>query len=143
MNSKKILSLVLCLFFVISIGCKKEPTYSRFEDHSISACGIADPLLNIPWLKTYSIEHLNSYSVSISIYKNIVSDENHIFIVTSTPFVPDMSPSPIYTESVYTCDGIMILFQGSEGPIPAGWNAFFVENTLVAKIWEVKQIVEP
>lgn len=133
---------VICSLFTLLLlmGCEKAPEYEIYENHTISACGINDPLQNTPWLKTYCNEHLNSYSVSISIYKNNTSDANYIVIDTSGKDEPDRSPSTIHTTSVYSCDGEILMSQGSEGAIPEGWNAFFVENTLVAKIWEVKEM---
>jgi hypothetical protein len=137
MKTKIICSLFL-LFFLM--GCKNEPQYSRFENHNVPACGIADPLDNLPWLKAYCTEHSKSYSTTISIYKNTTSHVNHIVIGTSTKDEPNRSPSTIHTTSIYSCEGERVLFQGSEGATPEGWSAFLAENTLVAKIWEVKEI---
>lgn len=139
MKAKIICSLLALLLL---IGCKKAPQYKRYENHTISACGINDPLQNIPWLKTFCTKHLNSYSTTISIYKNNTSDVNYIVIETSTKNESDRSPSTIHTTSVYSCEGKILMLQGSEGATPVGWDTFFVENTLVAKIWEVKKIIE-
>lgn len=137
MKTKIICSLFL-LFFLI--GCKNDPQYSRFENHNVPACGITDPLNNLPWLKAYCSEHLKSYSTTISIYKDNTSDVNNIVIVTSTKDESGKSPSTIHTTSIYSCEGERILFQGSEGATPEGWAVFFAENTLVAKIWEIKEV---
>ena len=134
-------ALIVCsLFFLFLVsGCsKKEPLYEIVVNHSIPACGITDPIRNIPWLKAYCSEHSTAYSVTISVYKSNTSEVNHIVIETSTVYIPGMSPSPIYTTSVYSCEGERLLFQGTEGSKPAGYDAFFLENTRVAKIWEVK-----
>ena len=134
----------ICILFTLLflMGCKKAPHYEIHENQTISACGINDPLQNIPWLKTYCSDHLKSVLTNISIYKNNTSDLNHIIIETSSNYEPDRSPSIIYTTSVYSCEGELLMFQGTEGATPVGWNAFFVENTRVAKIWEVKEIIE-
>lgn len=118
--------LICSLFFLfLVLGCsKKEPQNEIIENHSIAACGIIDPIRNIPWLKAYCSEHSRAYLTSISVYKSNTSDVNHIVIETSTAYIPGMSPSPIYTVSVYSCEGEMLLFQGSEGQIPAGYHAF-------------------
>jgi len=136
MKTKKYFYFLLGL--IILYGCDNKPEFEIYENHNIPACGITDPLKNIPWLNTYVAEHLNSYSANISIYKNNTSEVNYIIIETSTKFEPGVSPSPIYTTSVYTCGGEMLMFQGSEGPKPEGWNNFFAEKTLIAKIWEIK-----
>lgn len=137
MKTKRIVCILFTLFILFS--CNKEPEFEIFENRNIPACGITDPLQNIPWLKNYVAEHLNSYSVTISIYKNNSSEVNHIIIETSSKFESGVSPSPIYTTSVYSCEGERLMFQGSEGPTPDGWNTFFAENTLLTKIWEVKE----
>ena len=132
---------IICSLFalLLLIGCKNEPQYSRFENHNVPACGIADPLNNLPWLKAYCSENYNSYSASISIYKNTLTDENHIIIKTATEYIPNQSPSPMYRSQVYNCEGVRILYKATEGTVSEGWDAFFLENTLVAKIWEVKE----
>jgi len=137
MKTKTIICFIFTVFILLS--CEKEPEYEIYENHNISACGVTEPLQNIPWLKAYCIEHLKSYSASISIYKNNTSDVNHIVIDTSGKDEPDRSPSTIHKTSVYSCEGEILMLQGSEGPTPKGWDEFFVENTLVAKIWEVKE----
>lgn len=139
MKTKIICSLFILLFLT---GCSKEPRYELYENHNISACGISDPLLNLSWLKIYCTEHSKSYLTTISIYNNNTSNVNHIVIETSTKDESGRSPSIIHTTSIYSCEGERILFQGSEGATPEGWSAFFAENTLVAKIWEVKEIIE-
>lgn len=139
MKTKIICSLFL-LFFLT--GCKNDPQYSSFENHNVPTCGITDPLNNLPWLKAYCTEYSKSYSTTISIYKNSTSEVNYIVIETSTEDESDRSPSTIHTTSIYSCEGERILFQGSEGVTPEGWSAFFAENALVAKIWEVKEIIE-
>ena len=131
---------ILIVWFIVS-GCKKEPHYDIFVNNTIPACGIVDPIRNIPWLKAYCSEHSTAYSASISVFKNNSSDVNRIVIETSTDYVSGMSPSPIYTTSVYSCEGEILLFHGTEGPTPEGYDAFFLENTLVAKIWEVKESI--
>ena len=136
MKTKIICSLFL-LFFLM--GCKNEPQYSRFENHNVPACGIADPLNNLPWLKAYCSEHYNSYSTTVSIYKNNTSGVNHIVILNTSAENRDRDPSIIWRHLVYTCEGVGILFNYTEGTVSEGWDTFFLENTLVAKIWEVKE----
>lgn len=139
MKTKTIIYSLFALLLLL--GCKSEPQYSRFENHNISACGIADPLKNLPWLKAYCVEHYNTYSTSISIYKNILTDENSIIIINVSKYVPDQSPGRTFTEEVYTCEGVRILFQSSDYR-PDEWDNFLMLNTLVAKIWSVQEIVK-
>ena len=139
MATKKVITCILfiLLFF---IGCNKDPQNEISINHDNSTCGISEPLQNIPWLKAYCIELLNTYSATISIYKNNSSDVNYIVIDTYSKDEPDRSPSTFHTSSIYTCAGERLMFQSTEGPTPKGWEAFFKENTFVAKIWEVKKL---
>lgn len=134
------IKIISCLFILfLLMGCKNDPQYSRFENHNVPACGITDPLNNLPWLKAYCSEHYNSYSISISIYKNNTTGVNHIVILNTSAENRDKSPSVIWKHVVYTYEGIGVLFNYTEGTVSEGWDAFFLENTLVAKIWEVKE----
>jgi len=135
----KIFCSLFALFLLL--GCKNEPQYSRFENHNVPACGIADPLNNLPWLKTYCSEHYNSYSTIVSIYKNNTSGENHIVIYTTTAWNPNIEPPTFYRNVVYSCEGAILFFEASEGTGSGAlaYDTFFLENTLVAKIWEVKE----
>ncbi|MDR3227223.1 MAG: hypothetical protein LBT56_06090 [Prevotellaceae bacterium] len=136
----KILKLaVILLVLTGSFSCGKDDVeYEIYEKHDISACGVIDPLKNIEWLAQFCDEHDNDYFIEIFLYKNKITDENHIVIETATKFKEGMSPSPIYTTSVYSCDGEKLLFNGTESPIPVGWEEFFEENELIIRIWAVK-----
>ena len=140
MNTK---TIIFSLFaFLLFIGCQDEPQYSRFEDHNVAACGVADPLNNLPWLKAYCIEHHDYYSAIISIYKNNLTDENHITITDGQRNSPGATPQVLYRSLIYSCDGVLITFSASEGPRPAEYDRFFDENMLVAKIWSVQEIIK-
>jgi len=126
-NEMKTIIIFSLFILLLLMGCKNEPQYSRFENHNVPACGIADPLNNLPWLKAYCSEHLNSSWVSISIRKNSTSDVNYIVIENSN------------TISVYSCEGERLMFHSSGSESSDGWMFFLGANPLVAKIWEVKE----
>lgn len=141
MKAKLILLTVIALFIIIGgAGCEKKPRYEIYENHEITACGIKDPLNNLQWLKDYCDSHSKWYSVNIFLYNN-TSDVNHIMIETNTKFNQNESPSSINVKYIYSCKGERLLFYGTEGPKPAGWDEFFVENKEIAKIWSVKEAI--
>ncbi len=140
MKTKKMLLITPILFFVMGMmsGCKQCGQHEIYENHDISACGVEDPLVNIEWLTKFCHERQKAYFVEIILYKNKTSDDNHIVINTKTKFIEGQSPSPIYTTSVYECNGNLLLFQGTEGLTPDGWDEFFENNEHVSLIWSVK-----
>jgi len=132
-------TIIYCLFgLLLLMGCKDEPQYTRFENHTISACGIADPLNNLPWLKAYCIEYYNYYEADISIYKNDQSGDNFIVITNLTK-----SGSNLFGMStIYNCEGVQLITSRSYGTELDAYYAFFQENKLVASIWSVKEIIK-
>ncbi len=133
-----LLSLFFTLFFVS--GCEKRPQYEIYENHDITACGIKDPLRNIEWIKNHRAEHPRPHYMVVSLYENSETKTNFIVIDEGTPFVPNRSPSAMFVEAVYTCDGVFIFFHGTEGPYPEGWDEFFEKVNLVGTIWSCKRV---
>ncbi len=145
MKTKKIFLMLPFLFLIIGVGgCKEdEPQYEIYENHDITACGVEDPLRNIKWLMEFCNEHSQAHSVEVFLYKHKNMDDNHIIINTATEFQKDRSPAIIYTRSVYSCKGELLLFYGTEGMVPDGWNEFFENNQSTGLIWSIKAISLP
>jgi len=135
MKSKLFLSAVFFQLLLLCTSCDDDPKYVIAENHNISVCGVTDPLKNIEWLATFCKEHSNAeLNISIRIFSNKSTDENHYVIsfVNSTPI-------EYSREEIYDCSGRKLFFKGIEGPTPAGWDDFFMENESVATIWELQQ----
>ena len=130
--------LCLVIFPVMESCSDSTPTSVITENRNVPSCGITDPLYNIEWLKEFCKKHTSSdftsVTVSISIYANKITKENHYVISYSSTAVVDYS-----SQEVYDCSGTKIFFKAIEGPTPTGWTEFFAANELVATIWEYKK----
>ena len=140
MNVRKLMMTLLCVVIIAGIdSCSDStPTTNITENRNVSACGIADPLYNIEWLKEFCKKHttsnFTSVTVTISIYANKTTKENHYVMSYSSSEVVDYS-----SQEVYDCSGTKLFVKAIEGPTPAGWTEFFTANELVATIWEFKK----
>ena len=129
---------LLAVFFhslLLCTSCKDDPKFVIVENHNISVCGVADPLRNVDWLAKFCKDHSNAeISISIRVYKNKSTDENHYVISFVNHVIVERS-----LEEIYDCSGQKLFFKGIEGPTPAGWDEFFQGNEFVATIWEIEQ----
>lgn len=129
----KIICGLFILFFLM--GCSKEAQYERYENHTISSCGIDDPLKNIEWLSQYCKNNVKAYSVEIYIYENTDTKENYFVIYTLD------KGSENYQINVYSCsDELLFHWNASTSPSPQ-YTSFFSNKKEVSKIWSVKEII--
>jgi len=140
MNVRKLMMTLLCVVIIAGMDSCSDatPTTNITENRNVSACGITDPLYNIEWLKEFCNKHtttnFTSITVTISVYANKTTKENHYVMSYSSSEVVDYS-----SQEVYDCSGTKLFIKAIEGPTPAGWNEFFTANELVATIWEFKK----
>lgn len=140
MKVQKLMMILLCLVMISGLeSCSDStPTSVITENRNVPACGITDPLYNIEWLKEFCKKHtttdFTSVTISISIYANKITKENHYVISYSSSVVVDYS-----SQEVYDCSGTKLFFKSNEGPTPSGWAEFFTTNEIVATIWEFKK----
>ncbi len=144
MKTRSVLLSVIFPFFLFTLffvsGCEKRPQYEIYENHDITACGVKDPLRNIEWIKNHRAEHPNPHYMVVSLYEDSETKANFIVIVNGTQFIPERSPSAIFMEAIYTCDGIFIFSHGTEGPYPEGWDEFFEKVKFVGTIWSCERV---
>ena len=74
---KKVIStlLVVCAVTVFT-GCKRN--YTVYERHDITACGVKDPLVNLPWLaeKCEKAKKAKNGETTISLLQDTVTKDN-------------------------------------------------------------------
>lgn len=78
MTPTKILTIVIVLFFCVGIiGCEEdnESKCDIYENHTVSACGIKDPLKNLECLKKYN------GSTNIFLLKDTVTGEEYFDLI--------------------------------------------------------------
>ena len=74
---KKVIStlLVICTVAVFT-GCKRN--YTVYENHDITACGVKDPLVNLPWLaeECEKAKKAKNGETTISLLQDTVTKDN-------------------------------------------------------------------
>jgi len=140
MKVRKVVMTLLC--FAIFSGMEScsdsKPNYVITENRNVSACGIVDPLYHVDWLTEFCKKHtpadFTSITVTISIYVNKTTRENHYVVSYSSSEVVEYS-----SQEIYDCSGTKLFFKAINDPTPAGWSEFFAANEIVATIWELKK----
>ena len=74
---KKVIStlLIVCAVTVFT-GCKRN--YTVYERHDITACGVKDPLVNLPWLaeECEKAKKAKNGETTISLFQDTVTKDN-------------------------------------------------------------------
>ena len=74
---KKVISalMIICTVAVFT-GCKKN--YTIYERHDITACGVKDPLVNLPWLaeECEKAKKAKNGETTISLLQDTVTKDN-------------------------------------------------------------------
>ena len=67
--------LIVCAVAVFT-GCKKN--YTIYENHDITACGVKDPLVNLPWLaeECEKAKKAKNGETTISLLQDTVTKDN-------------------------------------------------------------------
>jgi hypothetical protein len=74
---KKVISTLLIVFAVtVLTGCKRN--YTVYENHDITACGVKDPLVNLPWLaeECEKAKKAKNGETTISLLQDTVTKDN-------------------------------------------------------------------
>lgn len=129
---------IICSLFALFLlmGCEKAPQYEVYENHTISSCGIEDPLKNIEWLTQYCKNNLKAYYVEIYIYENTETKENYFVIYTLNKGYKN------YQINVLNCSNELLFHWDTETSPSPQYTAFFSNKKEISKIWSVKEIIE-
>ena len=74
---KKVISTLLIVFAVtVFTGCKRN--YTVYERHDITACGVKDPLVNLPWLaeECEKAKKAKNGETTISLLQDTITKDN-------------------------------------------------------------------
>ena len=74
---KKVISTLLIVFAVtVFTGCQRN--YTVYERHDITACGVKDPLVNLPWLaeECEKAKKAKNGETTISLLQDTVTKDN-------------------------------------------------------------------
>jgi hypothetical protein len=137
-------------------ACKeKEPEYDIYENHSISACGINDPLINFEWLAEFIAENAAptrstpsyNYNISIELYSNNETQDNYIVILLHLIKGGENSKFESVDEyslkEIYTCEGKRLFVDSTGATDTNAWKDFFNsgKNTSQGVIWSRKEVI--
>jgi len=144
---KTIIVFTTLLFILAMVRCEKkgeDPQYDIYENHTISACGVNDPLQNIEWLKKYCKDVKEKQTVSsvyIDLYKFIDEDEYTFRI--AVPSLIEYVPNDYYSDTYYlTCSGDTIFHWRGDlvHADPSRYYEFMEDKEFIAELFHfVKQ----
>ena len=76
MKNVSLISITLGFVLVALIGCQRN--YTVYERHDITACGVKDPLVNLPWLaeECEKAKKAKNGETTISLLQDTVTKDN-------------------------------------------------------------------
>ena len=76
MKNVSLISITLGFVLVAMIGCQRN--YTVYERHDITACGVKDPLVNLPWLaeECEKAKKAKNGETTISLLQDTVTKDN-------------------------------------------------------------------
>lgn len=135
----------MIVVFILFVGCKennieREPVF--FEDHSITACGIKDPLVNMPWLLERCDEIKHNIKDNDVAYIRLLQDsvtKEHAFLIYYSGYIEDMGESIVIDG--YDCSGESkyAFWSGGESPDPEITEAFYKNKIFLGTIFWIKK----
>ena len=135
---KKVIStlLVVCTVTVFT-GCKRN--YTVYENHDITACGVKDPLVNLPWLaeECEKAKKAKNGETTISLLQDTVTKYNAFEIMYH---YKSKDKRNIYIIDGYDCSG-NVLFSAGLGfppPNPETKEAFYKNKKHLGIIFTTK-----
>ena len=102
---KKVISTLLIVFAVtVFTGCKRN--YTVYERHDITACGVKDPLVNLPWLaeeceKAKKAKKAKNGETTISLLQDTITKDNAFMI----RYHYKQRGKDMYSGNGYNCSG--------------------------------------
>lgn len=135
MNTKSLFKMVIVGLFAgaLLLSCERGKG-ELYEDHSLSACGVDSPLINLPWLKELCQNSLKEDQMSIYLVQDTISLEyyfktNRSFLFNEEPFVEGY---------YYNCLGESVFFYTTVTlPTPEYIDFRSTKKTL-GVIWRIK-----
>jgi len=135
---KKVISTLLIVFAVtVLTGCKRN--YTVYENHDITACGVKDPLVNLPWLaeECEKAKKAKNGETTISLLQDTVTKYNAFEIMYH---YKSKDKRNIYIIDGYDCSG-NVLFSAGLGflpPNPETKEAFYKNKKHLGIIFTTK-----
>ncbi len=135
MKIKVLKTTIFVVFAVMAmLGCKKQPVI--YANHDITACGVDDPLVNLPWLAEICNNSMDEKDMSIYLKQDTIT--NDYYFVTLIAF--ELKGRGKFVEGdIFNCSGDKILSYTTITP-PRPELCEFDENKInLGVIWSIKQ----
>ena len=131
---KKVIStlLVVCTVTVFT-GCKRN--YTVYENHDITACGVKDPLVNLPWLAELCKNSSKEGDMSIFLLQDTITQD--YFFETNRVFEL-YGRGKFSRGECYNCEGDTVMIYNTITPPKPEEVAFDKDKKHLGVIFEVK-----
>ncbi len=131
---KKVYLLLFLGLAITLSGCKKQPII--YANHDITACGVDDPLVNLPWLAELCNNSMDEKDMSISILQDTVT-MNYYF---KTLIRFELRGRGEFVEGdIYDCNGNVVVSYTTVTPPTPETVAFEENKQKLGVIWSIKQ----
>ncbi len=131
---KKVISTLLIVFAVtVFTGCKRSYTVS--EKHDITACGVKDPLVNLPWLAELCKNSSKEGDMSIFLLQDTITQD--YFFETNRVFEL-YGRGKFSRGECYNCEGDTVMIYNTITPPKPEEVAFDKDKKHLGVIFEVK-----
>ena len=131
---KKVISalMIICTVAVFT-GCKKN--YTIYERHDITACGVKDPLVNLPWLAELCKNSSKEGDMSIFLLQDTITQD--YFFETNRVFEL-YGRGKFSRGECYNCEGDTVMIYNTITPPKPEEVAFDKDKKHLGVIFEVK-----
>ena len=131
---KKVIYTLLIVFAVmVFTGCKRN--YTVYERHDITACGVKDPLVNLPWLAELCKNSSKEGDMSIFLLQDTITQD--YFFETNRVFEL-YGRGKFSRGECYNCEGDTIMIYNTITPPKPEEVAFDKDKKHLGVIFEVK-----
>ena len=131
---KKVISTLLIVFaFTVFKGCKRN--YTVYERHDITACGVKDPLVNLPWLAELCKNSSKEGDMSIFLLQDTITQD--YFFETNRVFEL-YGRGKFSRGECYNCEGDTVMIYNTITPPKPEEVAFDKDKKHLGVIFEVK-----
>lgn len=133
---KKLLTYAYLLTLITITGCESTQ-YEVYENHEISACGVADPLNNLEWLKNFCNSNKEAYSINIYLVEDTLTHDTYFHV--SYNYKKQTDYGNLF---VYNCNGDEVFSWYMGTPPSPRYREFFLNKEYLGKVWSVTQILK-
>lgn len=134
MKNVSLILITLGFVLVALIGCQRN--YTLYERHDITACGVKDPLVNLPWLAKLCKNSFNERDMSIFLLQDTITQD--YFFETNRVFEL-YGRGKFSRGEYYNCEGDTVMIYNTVTPPESETLEFKKNKKIISTIWSIKQ----